>query len=444
MTTDCELLRDYAERKDEAAFAEVVRRQTNFVYSVALRVSRNAQIAEDVTQAVFTTLARDAGKLCRYDTIIGWLHTTARRRAIDAIRGEVRRRARELEALTMQNDPTTPGADWAEIAPALDEAVQQLNEQDRRAILLRYFNGLSHQEIGAVLGLSENSANKRVERALEKLRGHFTHRGITTTAAILAATIGANSVQAAPVGLVEKSIHVSMAGTGGSLLPALFIMSNKTKIALVALILLALVATITLTMSSPSAPSVTPAPALASTPAPTPTTRPSIQRPPAIPPAAPVAPIVAQVAMPTVKPAAPVEAVSAPASTASSDPRVEITSAMTDFVSLLESGDYVTAADHYLQLPPSISGQQVIESMQQNPDFPNTVRMMMEATRAAETVLPTYNDTGDLATYKLSPPVEGKTMVRWKKVDGLWRVDAFEGMNASIYDVKYKARLEPY
>lgn len=99
---------------------------------------------------------------------------------------------------------------------------------------------------------------------------------------------------------------------------------------------------------------------------------------------------------------------------------------MHGFVDLLETGDYVTAVETYLQIPPNISAAQLVEIMRKNPDFPNTIQMMINATKAAQTSMPTYNEAGDLATYKLSEPTNGKTMVRWKKIDGRWQVDAFE------------------
>ena len=421
MITDCELLRRYIEQDDEAAFAEVVRRQTNLVYSVALRVSRNPQIAEEVTQGVFTKLARQARLLCRYDSLIGWLHTTARHRAIDAIRGEARRRVRELEAVTMHHDPTTPTANWAEIALLLDEAVERLGERDRQAILLRYFNGLSHQQVGATLGLSENTANKRIERALEKLRGHFASRGLKASSALLATAITANSVQAAPVGLAERVATISLAGAGGTLAGGAllaplfsFYMNTKTKTILAAVMVSLLTATLAIKWLSSDEPS--PAPV---------TVKPAL---PAAPPVA-VAQAPVQVVAPPAQPAPIPDPPLAPppaVSTATSDPRVEIDTAMADFAGLLESGNYTTAADTYMQLPPNISGQQLVEALQKNPDFPNTIKMMIEATKAAQTETPSYNDTGDLATYMLSQPTDGKTMVRWKKINGMWYVDAFE------------------
>jgi len=249
MPPDADLLRQFADHGDEAAFAELVRRHADFVYSVALRVTCNGALAQDVTQAVFTTVARQAGKLRHYDTLLGWLHTTARHIAINTVRSEARRRVREQEATAMQNDSATPEMNWAEIGPLLDEAVGQLREQDRKAVLLRFFKNLSHQEVGAALGLGEDAARKRVDRALEKLREHFSRRGVTASSALLATAMVENSVQAAPVGLVAQVTATSLAGmgtvtTGGTFLLALvtFFMSTKTKTVLAAVVILAIVA----------------------------------------------------------------------------------------------------------------------------------------------------------------------------------------------------------
>jgi RNA polymerase sigma factor (sigma-70 family) len=218
----------------------------DFVYSVARRVTMNGALAQDVTQSVFTQLARSAGALGRYDTLVGWLHTTARHFAINAVRGEERRRAREQESVTMQtNSTTTPEVNWEQIGPLLDEAVGGLREDDRKAVLLRFFKGLSHQEVGAELGLSEDTARKRVERALEKLREYFGRRGVTATASLLAAAMSENSVQAAPAGLAERTTETSLAGAGvaaESIFLKILLMSTKNKIILAAVILLMIAA----------------------------------------------------------------------------------------------------------------------------------------------------------------------------------------------------------
>jgi len=251
MPTDCELLHQYASKGDEAAFAELVRRHADLVYSVALRVTSNSALAQDVTQTVFTQLAQQACGLGRYHTLIGWLHTAARRRAIDVVRSEQRRRVREQEATAMQNISSAPETNWAEIGPLLDEAVGQLKETDRDVVLLRFFKNLSHQEVGASLGLGEDAARKRIDRALEKLREHFARRGVAGSSALLATAIVENSVQAAPVGLVANVTAASLAGIGGvatgsTFLITLFtfLMSTKTKTILTAAVILALIVTL--------------------------------------------------------------------------------------------------------------------------------------------------------------------------------------------------------
>jgi len=200
MIPDCDLLRQFVEQGDEAAFAEIVRRHADLVYSAALRLtSGNAALAQDVSQQVFIGLARKAGALSRHATLVGWLHLATRFAARDAIRSEQRRQIREQEAHLMHDDSSsTP--DWDQIQPWLDEAVGQLNAADGEAVLLRFFQGKSHREVGEILGLSEDSARKRVERALEKLRKHFARKGVGVSSALLAAAMTSNAVQAAPAG----------------------------------------------------------------------------------------------------------------------------------------------------------------------------------------------------------------------------------------------------
>ena len=114
-------------------------------------------------------------------------------------------------------DPA-PDPDWDKLRPVLDAAMLELKEADREAVLLRYFERHQHAEIGAKLGVSENTARMRVERALEKLHAHLAHRGVTTTAAALSAAISANAVQAAPASL-SAVITTTAAALAGTTLP---------------------------------------------------------------------------------------------------------------------------------------------------------------------------------------------------------------------------------
>lgn len=178
--TDGELLRRYARERSERAFEELVRRRVNLVYSAALRqVNNDKHLAEDVTQSVFTDLARRAAKLADHPSLTAWLYASTRFVAANIRRAEQRRAAREEEAHAMNAIHPTPEpeADWAQIRPLLDDAMHTLNAQDCEAVLLRHFERCSYAEIGSRFGMTEDGARMRVNRALEKLRGALAKRG---------------------------------------------------------------------------------------------------------------------------------------------------------------------------------------------------------------------------------------------------------------------------
>ena len=224
---DIELLDRYATKGCEEAFATLVARHVNLVYSVALRRVGNPHLAEDVTQAVFVLLARKAHLFGKKTILQGWLHKTAWFTADNILKTTIRRQNREQEAF-MQSLLNEPESDtWAQVAPLLDAAIAGLNEKDRNAIVLRFFDGRKLSEVGAALGTSENGATKRVNRAVEKLREHFTRRGVVLSAATLTAIIAANSVQAAPVGLATTATTASLAGAAGTGLSGLITTITK-------------------------------------------------------------------------------------------------------------------------------------------------------------------------------------------------------------------------
>jgi RNA polymerase sigma factor (sigma-70 family) len=213
--TDQQLLRDYAERRSEAAFAELVRRHIDLIYSAALRMVCDSHLAEDVTQGAFVALARSAPQLTGRAVLYGWLHRTAQNIAAQTVRTDVRRRAREQEAAAM-NELLANESDaaWQRIAPHLDAALGELSEADRDAVMLRYFERKSAQEMAQVLGVSDEAAQKRVTRAVERLREFFAKRGVNVGASGFVVVLSANAVQAAPVGLaVTISTAATIAGS---------------------------------------------------------------------------------------------------------------------------------------------------------------------------------------------------------------------------------------
>ena len=184
MNEDAELLRRYAAGHSETAFTELIRRHVDLVYSAALRlVGGDVHRAQDVTQQVFTELARQAKRLTKHPALAGWLYTTTRLIAYRTNRTELRRKAREQEATAMNEllRETAPESDWERLRPVLDDAMHELDEKDRHAVLLRFFKNKSLKEVGAALDLNENAARMRVERALEKLRLELARKGVTST-----------------------------------------------------------------------------------------------------------------------------------------------------------------------------------------------------------------------------------------------------------------------
>jgi RNA polymerase sigma factor (sigma-70 family) len=215
MTDDMALLQEYAQRNSEDAFAALVSRYINLVYSIALRQVRDAHLAEEITQAVFIILARKAGSLGSKTILPGWLCRTARYASANALTIQRRRQRREQEAHMQSLLNESESDDWTQIAPLLDRAMAQLGEKDHDAIVLRFFDGRDLKAVGLALGTSEDAAKKRVSRAVEKLREFFVKRGVASTTAIIAGAISANSVQAAPA-LLAKSVTVVAIAKGAA------------------------------------------------------------------------------------------------------------------------------------------------------------------------------------------------------------------------------------
>jgi RNA polymerase sigma factor (sigma-70 family) len=214
--TDHQLLRRFAAEHSEDAFSELVAQYLPLVYSAGLRqTGGDIHLARDIAQLVFTDLARKAPSLSENVVLPGWLHRATVFAARQTIRGERRRQLREQQAVSMNIALSeTEDADWRQIRPLLDEALDQLHKTDRDALLLRYFHQQSLAEVGAHLGSTEEAARKRVTRALEKLRSLLQRLGVTTTAAALTTTISANAIQTAPAGLVAVIAHASFAAAG--------------------------------------------------------------------------------------------------------------------------------------------------------------------------------------------------------------------------------------
>ena len=211
MTDDSHLIRAWVENRDEQAFRTLVDRHLNLVYSVARRLITNQHLAEEVTQGVFIILARKASALASAKTLSTWLYRTTQYAAAQAIRVEARRTERHRRFADMQT--TESDNIWEKVAPLLETAMSRLRTRDREALVLRFMGEKTIEQVGVALGISEEAARKRIDRALERLRNIFLRRGISATTALLTSTLSANAVQTAPLGLSAKIAGVTVAST---------------------------------------------------------------------------------------------------------------------------------------------------------------------------------------------------------------------------------------
>ena len=228
---DMELVRNYTRQNSESAFAELVRRHINLVYSVAMRFTGNPGDAEDVTQAVFILLARKAAGLSDRTALTGWLYETTRLTAAGFLRSQNRRRKWEQEAC-MQSNLNAPETDnlWRQLAPHLEAAMSRLGERDRMLLVLRFYENKTGAEAASLMGIREEAAHKRTARALEKLQRFFAQRGVDSTTAIIASEISANSIQTAPAALAKSVTAVALAKGATTPISTLTLIKGALKI----------------------------------------------------------------------------------------------------------------------------------------------------------------------------------------------------------------------
>jgi RNA polymerase sigma factor (sigma-70 family) len=229
---DALLLRRYSEEALEEAFSELVRRHFNLVWSAAWRVTRDADLARDVAQTVFVDLARKAGFLPHKVILAGWLYRAANLAAHKFVRKSVRQSERERKC--MEIDPASessspPDPEIECLLPFLDEALGKLAEADRNALVLRFFAGKNFVQLGAALGVSDDAAQKRLSRALEKLRRYFRSRGLTVSSGTIAASLGVAGAQAAPTGLSALVGSSSLALVSANAAPGFLAFAGKLQ-----------------------------------------------------------------------------------------------------------------------------------------------------------------------------------------------------------------------
>jgi RNA polymerase sigma factor (sigma-70 family) len=236
---DSALIQEFVANDSQTAFAEIVHRYTDFVYSAALRqVNGDSGLASDVSQSVFLDLGRKARSFDGNISLPGWLHRATRLAALAALRARERRILREHEAVRLQEFERMENSfDWCAARNVIDEVLDNLNEPERKAVLLRYFQKQTFAEISATHGITEDAARMRVDRSLEKLRLLLIKKGVTSTSAALSAALTTQSVMSAPAGLSSSIAHAAAAAlarsTSTSVLTLMATAKLKTSIAVI-------------------------------------------------------------------------------------------------------------------------------------------------------------------------------------------------------------------
>jgi RNA polymerase sigma factor (sigma-70 family) len=236
---DSALIHEFVANDSQTAFAEIVHRYTDFVYSAALRqVNGDSGLASDVSQTVFLDLGRKARSFRGNVSLPGWLHRATRLAALAALRARERRMAREREAFRAQEfERMDTNFDWDAARNVIDEALDNLSELERKAILLRFFQKQTFAQLSSALSVTEDAARMRVDRSLEKLRVLLLKNGVTSTGAALSAALTTQSVVSAPTGLsssiAQAAASAFVQSTSTSILTFMATTKLKTGIAII-------------------------------------------------------------------------------------------------------------------------------------------------------------------------------------------------------------------
>ena len=249
MSDDRQWLAEFSRNGSDAAFRQLVGQHLNLVYSAAMRmVNGDAHQAQDIAQLVFANLARQARSLPADVVLAGWLHRDTRFTALEWLRRERRRVERESEAAMMRELETAGEVEWSHLRPILDEVLDELADDDRHALLLRFFEQQSFAEVGRGLGIAEEAARKRAARALDQLRGVLARHGIHSTSEALAGTFTSRAVIIAPVALAATIATTALAGAtttagAGTLTAVKVAVMTKLKLTLIGAVAVAGIAT---------------------------------------------------------------------------------------------------------------------------------------------------------------------------------------------------------
>jgi RNA polymerase sigma factor (sigma-70 family) len=229
--SDGQLLERFLARRDEAAFAVLLRRHGGMVLRVCRRVLQHPQDAEDSFQATFLLLARNAGTIRKAESVASWLYGVAYRLAIKARAQAARRQAKEKQAVGMRAKDSDLAAAWQELQVVLDEELHRLPPKYQAPLVLCYLEGKTHEEAAAQLGWPLGTVRGRVARAREALRRRLARRGLTLPAAALATALAADVARAVPARLLGSTWKAALAHAGGGSIPPGLVTANAAALA---------------------------------------------------------------------------------------------------------------------------------------------------------------------------------------------------------------------
>ncbi len=240
---DWQLLKNYATNHSEEAFRALVSRYSGMVYHAALRQTGNPHAAEEIAQIVFIALAQKAGRVPRQATLYGWLFRATRFAVLNQVRKNANRERHEQEALVMQ--PTIEASEthstWERLTPQLNDALESLSAADRELVMIRFFGNKSHKEAAEAVGVSEETARKRLSRAMERLREIFARRGVVISSLALASAFAAHGAQAAPMEAASSWADLAMSkaalGTAATSAGKIFVYVHSAKLAVLLAVL---------------------------------------------------------------------------------------------------------------------------------------------------------------------------------------------------------------
>ena len=214
--SDALLLDAFAARRDEAAFAALVRRHGPMVAGVCRRVLHHEQDAEDAFQATFLVLARGAAALRKKTALASFLHGTAYRMALSAKRAAARRRKHEGRAPTRDADDPAGELLWREVQVLLDEEIARLPDAYRGTFILCCLEGLSRADVAKRLGLKEGTVSSRLAEARKRLSQRLARRGVELTAVLAAVALATQSASALPPALIATTTLAATGSVGAS------------------------------------------------------------------------------------------------------------------------------------------------------------------------------------------------------------------------------------